>query len=84
MVGDCDRARSPEAPKRILLTAPDGDAVSYAVITSRGILSGDIARISAELSESDRGGSYARTTCPIRSAANSTNMASPMPMPPAI
>nr|WP_068165540.1 hypothetical protein [Rhodococcus phenolicus] len=50
-----DRARSPEAPKRILLTAPDGDAVSYAVITSRGILSGDIARISAELSESDRG-----------------------------
>ncbi|OLL17848.1 MULTISPECIES: hypothetical protein [unclassified Rhodococcus (in: high G+C Gram-positive bacteria)] len=50
-----DRPRSPAAPERILVTAPDGESVSYAVIASRGVLSGDVARIAAELSESDRG-----------------------------
>lgn len=50
-----DRPRSPEAPRRLLVTAPDGESVSFAVIPSRGVLSGDVARITAELSESDRG-----------------------------
>ncbi|WP_258195399.1 hypothetical protein [Rhodococcus sp. OK519] len=50
-----DRPRSPSAPDRLLITAPDGDTVSYSIITSKGILSGDIARIATELSDSDRG-----------------------------
>ncbi|MEE2032487.1 helix-turn-helix domain-containing protein [Rhodococcus chondri] len=50
-----DRPRSPEAPKRLVVTAPDGESASFAIITSRGVLSGDVARITAELSESDRG-----------------------------
>jgi hypothetical protein len=50
-----DRPRSPAAPNRLLVTAPDGDTVSYAIVTSKGVLSGDIARIANELSDSDRG-----------------------------
>ncbi len=50
-----ERPRSPQAPRRLLVTAPDGESVSFAVIPSRGVLSGDVARITAELSESDRG-----------------------------
>lgn len=50
-----DRPRSPEAPTRLLITAPDGDAVSFAIVASRGVLSGDVARIAAEIVESDRG-----------------------------
>ncbi|MGF7120746.1 hypothetical protein [Rhodococcus sp. AG1013] len=50
-----DRPRSPAAPNRLLITAPDGESVSYAITASKGVLSGDVARIAAELSESDRG-----------------------------
>ncbi|WP_242676695.1 hypothetical protein [Rhodococcus sp. ABRD24] len=50
-----DRPRSPAAPNRLLITAPDGESVSYAIVASRGVLSGDVARIAAELSDSDRG-----------------------------
>ncbi|WP_226435966.1 helix-turn-helix domain-containing protein [Rhodococcus yananensis] len=50
-----DRPRSPAAPERIVVTAPDGESVSFAVVTSRGVLSGDIARIASELAQSDRG-----------------------------
>lgn len=50
-----DRPRSPEAPTRLLVTAPDGEAGSFSIVTSRGVLSGDVARIASELSESDRG-----------------------------
>lgn len=50
-----DRPRSPAAPNRLLVTAPDGESVSYAIVTSKGVLSGDVARIAAELSDSDRG-----------------------------
>ncbi|WP_236722267.1 hypothetical protein [Prescottella equi] len=45
----------PRSPNRLLVTAPDGDTVSYAIVTSKGVLSGDIARIANELSDSDRG-----------------------------
>ncbi len=50
-----DRPRSPEAPTRMLVSAPDGDTVSFSVVASRGVLSGDVARIAADLSDSDRG-----------------------------
>ncbi|WP_137726077.1 MarR family transcriptional regulator [Prescottella subtropica] len=49
-----DRPRSPAAPARLLVTAPDGDTVSYAISTPKGVLSGDVARIVAELADSDR------------------------------
>ncbi len=49
-----DRPRSPAAPNRLLITAPDGESVSYSIVTSKGVLSGDVARIAAELSDSDR------------------------------
>ncbi|WP_235871080.1 hypothetical protein [Rhodococcus spongiicola] len=50
-----DRPRSPAAPNRLLITAPDGESVSYAIIARKGVLSGDVARIATELSDSDRG-----------------------------
>lgn len=50
-----DRPRSPAAPERLVVTSPEGEAASFAVITSRGVLSGDVARIAAELTDSDRG-----------------------------
>lgn len=50
-----DRPRSPEAPQRLVVTSPDGESVSFAIVASRGVLSGDVARIAAELSDSDRG-----------------------------
>lgn len=50
-----DTPRSPAAPNRILVTAPDDEAVSYAVVASRGVLSGDVARIAADLGSGDRG-----------------------------
>lgn len=39
----------------MLITAPTGEVASFAVITARSVLSGDIAGIAADLPESDRG-----------------------------
>lgn len=50
-----DRPRSPDAPQRLVVTSPEGESVSFAIVAARGVLSGDIARITAELSDSDRG-----------------------------